>query len=108
MKMELNGWARSKVTHRPNVVPVKREPKGYTASTMKPGPIVWHAPLRASARLESLNLSGDFLLDMTFEESELRSWLLAYAKGNPEQALRLIAEAQAKALIAMCEKPSEL
>lgn len=107
MKMELNGWSRSVVTHRPKVVPVKREPKGYTASTMKPGPIVWHAPLRASARLENLNLTGDFLLDMAFEEAELRSWLLAYAKGSPEQTLRLIAEAQAEALISMFEKPSK-
>lgn len=107
MKMELNGWSRSVTTHRPKVIPVDRALRGIGAKKLKPGPIKWHTPFCASACLEGLNLTGDFLLDVTFEEAELRSWLLAYAKGQPEQALRIIAEAQAEAIIAMQPKPED-
>ncbi|QCT96045.1 hypothetical protein GOM96_00055 [Stutzerimonas degradans] len=107
MKMELNGWARSVTTHRPTVLPVDRASRGIGGKKLKPGPIRWHAPLKASAHLKGLSLSGDFLLDMTFEEAELRNWLLAYAKGLPDQALRLISEVQAEAIIALQTKPEE-
>lgn len=100
MKLEFTGWSRTVFKHKHNVQPVSQKggfrPEGD-------GPIKWHKPLCAAGKLDGLSLSGDFLVQIEFEEAELRSWLLAYSKGSPEAALRLISEAQAEAIIALKE-----
>lgn len=107
MKVELEGLTRSMYKHRPKVQPLIREP-GRSPRALPPGPIQWSGPLRASLILRNLSLSGDFKTDLFFEEEEFRNWLLAYAKGEPEKALRFLAEAQAEAQIALARAEAKL
>ncbi|WP_165678216.1 hypothetical protein [Metapseudomonas otitidis] len=99
MKIVFEGWKRVVRTHTHNVYPVKETADEYIASSK--GPIKWDGPLHAKGKVKNLSLTGDFMLTFSFEPEELQSWLLAYAQENPEAAIRLIAEAQAEAIIAL-------
>lgn len=67
----------------------------------------WHEGLCAYGKVENLSLSGSFLIQFEFEQAELKSWLLRFAESNPAEALRLMSEAQAEAMIALAARATE-
>ena len=64
-------------------------------------PLEWDGPLTAHGKLSNLGLSGSFLVELAFEEQEIQNWLTEYVKAHPENALRVLARAQAEATIAL-------
>lgn len=98
MKLEFLGWTRAVHLHKHAVRPVARATRGYRA---KPGPITWEKGLEAVGKVEGLSLGGDFLVRFSFEEEDMKSWLLSYAAAQPQAALRLMGIAQAEAMIAL-------
>ena len=67
--------------------------------------MAWSGPFRALGKVNDLSLSGSFLVEFTFDEAELRNWLTEYVKAHPASAVRLLAHAQAEALIALNATP---
>lgn len=103
MKLEFIGWNRTILKHKHTIKPVTESKKGYYPTSK--GPLVWQEAMRVLGKIEATSLTGDYLVTFSLEDSELKSWLLAYAKSAPEETLKLIAEAQAEALIALATKP---
>lgn len=68
-------------------------------------PVQWDDSKRVRGRVNGLGLSGDFLVELEFVPQELKSWLSAFAREHPVDALRLLSEAQADAIIALSSKP---
>jgi hypothetical protein len=104
MKMQFRGWKREEKVHNHAVAPIKISDSG-TYMPQEPGPMIWNGPFQAFGKVSSLALTGSFLVEFTFEEKELRDWLAKYVKARPESAVRLLAEAQAEALIALNATP---
>lgn len=101
MKIKLRGWEREVVQHEHSVKPVRHGSDGYQA--LKAGPLLWHDANSAYGKVDKLSLTGAFLVKFEFEDAELENWLIAHAKKNPADALRLVAKAQAEAIIALSE-----
>lgn len=99
MKLTLRGWGRETTQHHHLVKPVANEAKKYQPKTQ--GPIFWHDALTAYGKIEKAALSGSFLVEIKFEEVELENWLTQFSKLKPAEALRMIAKAQAEAIIAL-------
>ncbi len=103
MKMNFRGWKREVTQHTHTVTSVKYISSKYTPD---PGqPLSWSGPFQALGKLNNISLSGSFLVEFTFEEQELRSWLAEYVKAHPASAVRMLAQAQAEALIALNATP---
>lgn len=104
MKLVFKGWKREVTPHSHPVAPVKNaNSKYFPGNTGQP--LTWDGPFRALGKVNKLALSGAFLVEFTFEEQELRNWLQEYVKANPEAAIRLLAHAQAEAVIALNVQP---
>lgn len=99
MKITLRGWGREVTQHHHSLKPVSSDAKGYKA--LPAGPVFWHDALSAHAKIEKASLSGSFLVEMKFEQAELENWLTQFSKQMPAEALRIIAKAQAEAIIAL-------
>ena len=104
MKVKFRGWRREVVTHMHRFLPVKCVRNKF--SPQAPGPLSWHNGSLVYAKAANLSLSGNFLVEFEFEQLELESWLSNFAKEHPEEALALVARAQAEALIALA-KPAD-
>jgi len=100
MKIMFRGWRREVVPHNRTAQPVVRGGGKYTQG--KSGdPLVWDSANRTYARLEKLALNGSFLLQIDFDDADLRNWLKKFVAEKPEDALRLIGEMQVEALLAL-------
>lgn len=98
MKLEFEGWSRVVHLHKHAVKAVVSGKNGYRP---KQGPINWESGLEAIGKVEGLSLTGDFLVRFSFDEEDMKNWLLTYAAAYPEAALRLMGHAQAEAVIAL-------
>ncbi|MCU1736240.1 MULTISPECIES: hypothetical protein [unclassified Pseudomonas] len=99
MKLTLRGWGREMTQHHHTLKPVANEAKGYRP--LSSGPVFWHDALSAYGKIEKASLSGSFLVEMKFEQTELENWLTQFSRERPAEALRIIAKAQAEAIIAL-------
>jgi hypothetical protein len=61
-------------------------------------------PLKIRASVRGLNLGGDFNVTIEFSETEMKSMLQEYVQDNPENAIRMLAEMQAEATLALLQK----
>lgn len=108
MKLIFEGWDKVKVGPHEHVVTPLSLVDGKLAPDKTPGPITWTGPLEASGRVTGLGLSGNFLVEFNFEPEELKNWLKEYVKAEPEAALRLLAEMQAEAILALTQKATKV
>jgi hypothetical protein len=103
MKMRFEGWQRQVIAHNHDVIPVT-----LSNSKFIPGeaddPLTWHAALGAFGKVNDLALSGSFLVTFTFSQEELRNWLQQFVQHKPEAAVRLLAEMQGEAIIALAKQ----
>jgi nitrogen regulatory protein PII-like uncharacterized protein len=106
VKMMFEAWGRMVMRHYHKVRPVKWVNNKYTPSEPDE-PLVWVDSLKALGKVNDLGLTGDFLVEFKFELEELKNWLKEYVKAEPEAAIRLLAEMQAEAMIALARKPQE-
>jgi len=98
MKLKFSGYKRKVHIHRHEVVPIKGDPSQQD-SLGEPGePLQWDSAFHAKGKVGDLSLTGGFVIEFEFRPEELRNWLLAYARENPEEALRLLGEMQAEAI----------
>jgi hypothetical protein len=104
MKVVFRGWGREIHAHKHAVKQVTHSSKGFSE---KKGPLVWNSGLKAYGKFEGLALSGAFLAEFEFDQAELKDWLMKFAESNPAEALRIIAEAQAEALISLSTQNQE-
>jgi hypothetical protein len=105
MKVTFRGWEREVHAHNHVLKPVKHTSQGFVES--KKGSLSWHDGLSAYGKIERVSLTGSFLAEFEFDQAELRSWLLKFAESNPAEALRLMSEAQAEAIIALNSQVAE-
>ena len=104
MKIEFRGWAREMVAHKSAVTPVKKWRTQYMPLDPDDGvALVWENSSLAYGKLNQVALNGAFLVAFQFEEGELRNWLLTAAKENPEEIIKLVAEAQAVAITTLAK-----
>ena len=104
MKITFRGWRREVYTHEHPIRPI---PSTTSSSPLESGvPVQWCSGLQARGKIEDLGLTGDFLVIFDFEAEELRSWLSQYVASAPEDAVRLLAEMQAEASIALARSMS--
>jgi hypothetical protein len=100
MKLTFRGWKRQMKSHERRLAPVEFKGKHYHAKDIG-APLVWDSKMHAIGKINSLGLSGSFLVEFRFEQAELRSWLLRFAEEEPEAAVRLLAEIQGEAVISL-------
>ena len=100
MKMTFRGWQREVTLHKHSVVPVDASTGKYVAKTINE-PMTWNDSATAFGKVKNLSLSGSFLVEFAFEQTELKSWLEAYAKEHPAELLRMLAPIQTEALITL-------
>lgn len=98
MKMKLIGYNHRDKTHDHTVFPNMPDRKGL---------LMWEGPLRAKGRLKDLALNGSYTVEFIFEQEELRYWLQEFVEAKPEEAIKLLAEMQAEAILALNQKPGE-
>lgn len=107
MKITFRGWNRQVMVHEHSVKPVPgtyvRHPVGKAGS-----PIQWSSALQANGKIDDLHLGGDFHVQFDFGAAELRNWLTKYAAEEPEAAIRLLAEMQAEATIALAKPATDV
>lgn len=103
MKLTFRGWKREVTPHSHKVAPVEHKVGRYYAQQIDQ-PITWNGPLSALGKINSLGLSGNFLVEFSFEREELKSWLEQYAQSNPEDTLRLLAPIAAEATIRVAKQ----
>lgn len=104
MKLNFRGWKREVTPHSHTVTAVKQTSGKYTPGAAGQ-PLSWDGPFRAFGQVNNVSLSGSFLVEFTFEEQELQNWLAEFVKAHPANAVRLLAHAQAEALIALNATP---
>ena len=105
MKLILRGWQREVTAHKHVVAPVSFTNNRYRALPVDQ-PVTWSGPLSVLGKLSNLGLSGSFLVEFSFEQAELQSWLERFAKENPAEALRMLASVQAEAIISLSKLPA--
>lgn len=106
MKVTFNGWGRALTTHVHPGIPVSPTRNNKFTSGKSGSAVEWHSSNRVYAKLERLQLSGSFLMQIDFENKELRSWLRKYIAEKPEAALRLLSEMHAQAVLELT-KPKQ-
>jgi hypothetical protein len=104
MKIAFTGWGHNSKEHFHPVRAVTRaEGGGYHAGT-DGDPVKWNGPRHVCGQVKDLQLNGAYLVEVAFEQQELRSWLERYIDEDPAAAVRLFAEMQAAALLAAATK----
>ena len=104
MKITFKGWRREKKIHARQIAPIEALADGNQQIVKNRTDLRWHGPFAAYGRVSGLALSGAFLVEFNFEEVELKNWLSTYCKARPESAIRLLAAAQAEAIVALTSK----
>ena len=97
MKVTFRGWRREVYPHEVQVTPVAVNGGSYRILEGRKS-LAWSDGMTAVGKVSDLALSGAFLAEFEFTQSELRSWLTSYLISNPEDALRVIAAAQGDAI----------
>lgn len=100
MNITLRGWNRQVTCHSHKIRPVQRSKSSYTLIRDSES-IRWENSERALGRIDNLGLTGNFLIELSFDESELRSWLYQYTKEHPQKALKLLLEMQGEAIVSL-------
>ena len=81
---------------------------GYSSAPYPPceeTPLEWNANGCAEGKIRNLiNMRYDFEVRFRAHPLELRNWLKSYVTAKPEEALRLLAEMQAEAVLALARK----
>jgi hypothetical protein len=103
MRLTFTGWRKWVKTHDHDVIPVEGAPERLSVVKGERA-IRWNGPLTALGRVSKLGLSGDFLVEISFDEQGLRNWLEQYVRAEPERALRLLLAMQAEAVIALNQR----
>lgn len=100
MRFLFRGWRREVLKHRHDVRPVRFNGREFLCV---PGAesVVWHGGLKAYGKLDGVALNGDFLVEFEFDQKELENWILKFADEHPEQAIKILSNAHAEALIAL-------
>lgn len=103
MKLEFRGWKRQVTSHSHTVVPVIKAGTAYRPTPA--GPLAFSSSRKAFGKVTGVGLTGDFLVELQFDDAELRSWLERYVAEQPELALPLLAEMHAKAILSLHRRP---
>jgi hypothetical protein len=103
MKLNFSGWRRRVKSHSHKIIPI--DSTGGMYRTKPAGPLVWASSKKVFGKVSGMGLTGDFLLEVELEDSELRSWLERFVHERPEIALPLLCEMQAKAVLALHHRP---
>ena len=106
MKLIFRGWRREVVQHHHSVLPVTCESGSYSQGETD-DPITWHSALSAFGKVNELALTGSFLIELEFEQAELRNWLREFVRAKPEAAIKLLATMQGEAILALAKKTEE-
>jgi len=104
MKLTFRGWRREVWPHTHDVIPVKKDESYRPIDRRRT--VHWAEAMTAYGKLEGLALSGNFLVEFNFTETELRSWLTAYFMADPQAAQRLVAAVQADVIHRLAKNPS--
>ena len=107
MKLQFRGWRREVTVHNHSVTPVRSHSGGYDPTGEPDDPLVWSSASKAYGKVKDLALSGSFLVELTFDQEELRNWLRQFVASKPEAAIKLLSEMQGEALIALMRKTEE-
>lgn len=108
MKLGFRGWHREVFEHEHVVKPVTYKKQDNLFKPGKGGePLIWDKAFRAYGKVDDLGLTGSFLVQIDFEESELRTWLTKYIRSKPQAATRLLAEMQGEANIALARQSAQ-
>lgn len=99
MRITFRGWRRQVYAHTVEVVPVAKSKYGggYIPVSGRKS-LSWSNERTAFGKVSDLSLSGAFLAELQFTDTELKNWLTRYLIEKPEDALRIIAAAQADAI----------
>jgi hypothetical protein len=106
MKLLFRGWRREVNEHNHSVIPVTHANNEYSPGKTD-DPLTWISSLQAFGKINDLALSGSFLVEFNFEQEELRNWLRQFVMSKPEAAVRLLAEMQGEAVLALVRKAEE-
>ena len=106
MKMLFKGWKREVMDHNHDVIPVTSTNKMFHPGEIDE-PLTWTTALQALGKVNDLALNGSFLVRFTFEQEELRNWLRQFVHSKPEAAVRLLAEMQGEAILALAKQTEE-
>ena len=101
MKMTFHGLSRTVYSHSHEVAP------GRWGRGKKGEPLQWSSSTVAHGRMYGLGLGGNFRVQFEFESAELRNWLTAFVRERPAEALKLLLEMQAGAIVALSESKDE-
>lgn len=103
MKIQFRGWRREVIQHDREVIPVTDAPGGGYMQSDEGEQLEWEkqwdGKFVTRGRLEQLGLSGDFIIKLEFSDEDLKGWLKHYVNKNPKDAIRLLAEMQAEAIL---------
>lgn len=94
MKITFAGCNHNGKTRPPNpFVPLIKDNE-RTGHVGSPGsPMQWWDGLSAKGYLRNLDMStGEYFVEMEFQEAELKNWLKTYIEHHPAEALEMIAE----------------
>lgn len=96
MKLIFRGWKRQVTVHSHDLEPVEEKQKkfitGKTSTySASEGSVVSYG------KGNSFSLSGDFLVDVTLSNDEIKNYLYAMIEGDPIESIELLHMALAKA-----------
>ena len=94
MKITFRGWGREVYPHVVTVEPVAKNERGRYHALDRGGSLTWDGRTTALGKVNNLALSGAFLAEFEFTPTELRNWLVRYLEEKPDEAIRIISEAQ--------------
>lgn len=106
MKLVFRGWRREVTEHNRSVIPVTHANNVYSPGETD-DPLTWTSALQAFGKINDLALTGSFLVEFSFEQEELRNWLRQFVMSKPEAAIKLLAEMQGEAFLALVRKAEE-
>lgn len=108
MKLILTGWSRGYNTYPHEISPIELKDNLYLRSGVPGDPIIWDPedPMHAKCCIHNTTLSGDFAMDVYFQERDLnlKGWLEQFIKKDPEAAVLLLAEMQVIAAKSLLEQ----
>ena len=93
MKMIFRGWGRQVYVRTYTVAPVKKCEDHFLLMDEKQS-IEWFDSVTAFGKVDDLALSGNFLVEFKFTDSDIKAWMKNYVKTNPEKAFEMLAELQ--------------
>ena len=107
MKMKFRGWRREVYTHTHEVEAWKKVGNSYNRIDGRKS-LTWSDKLTAFGKIKGLSLSGDFLVEFSFTEAELKDWIRNYFKSDPVAACALVAELQLDSIKALAKSAEKV